>query len=230
MVRRFGVNPWTALPSLETSRDGPTYVSKSRRWIAALETTGDPANRRYVFWDADSGKPTPASAIADLQGLDVQKATASQLAASLSKGPWVKLPDNQNMLSGDTAAGRWWKLDEDFGEVISVQETQTGHPIARLVHDSRVRAIAISRQGSWIATVSDGKVFLWTWSHTGLIDLTCSAHRRQSDTGRMEGTQAGRTRPGTAPPDVPGFSVPVNTEALTRKRKLTAAARLFRES
>ena len=78
------------------------------------------------------------------------------------------------MLSGDTAAGRWWKLDEDFGAIISVQETQTGHPIARLVHDSRVRAVAISREGSWIATVSDGKVFLWTWSQTGLIELTCS--------------------------------------------------------
>ncbi len=122
-------------------------------------------------------KPTPANTIQDLNGLDVQKATPEELVAWLDDSKaWIELPDTQNKLSGDSDGGPWWKLDLDtaFGSEIEVQEKLTGHKVAGLVHDSGVDAVAISRQGNWIGTVSNRRVFLWTWSQAGLIDLTCT--------------------------------------------------------
>jgi len=177
VVRRFKVSSWTALPSLETASDGDIYVSLDRRWIAFMGATGDPATRRYVFLDASSGKPTPANTIPGLSDLDVQKASTKELVARLAKSDaWKKLPDTNNALSGDADGGDWWKINlkQRFGTVIKVLEKTTEHPIAGLGHDSRVHAIAISRHGNWIGTVTDQKVFLWTWSQTGLIELTCA--------------------------------------------------------
>ena len=177
VVRRFKVSSWAVLPSLETAPGQRIYVSKSRRWIAALEATGDPANRRYVFWDADSGKTTPANTIQDLSGLDVQKATNEELAAWLGKSvAWIRLPDTTNSLSGDFDAGPLWniKFSREFPSKIDVLDKVTELLVIRLVHDLRVHAIAISRQGNWIGTVSGRKVFLWPWSQTSLIKLTCA--------------------------------------------------------
>jgi len=51
----------------------------------------------------------------------------------------------------------------------------SGHRVAGLVHESKVHAISISRDGNWIATASDDRqVFLWPWNQKGLIDLTCT--------------------------------------------------------
>ena len=177
LVRRFKVSPWTVLPSLEASPDGAIYVSKSRLWIASLEPADDPATRRYVFRDASSGKLTPGNTIQDLSGLDVQKATPEELVDWLDDSDaWIELPDTQNRLSGDSDGGPWWKLDLDsaFGSEIEVLEKLTGHKVAGLVHDSDVDAVAISRGGNWIGTVSDRRVFVWAWSQPGLIELTCT--------------------------------------------------------
>jgi hypothetical protein len=114
--------------------------------------------------------------IAELGGFDAQKAASQDVAAWLANSEdWVVLPDLQNELSGDADGGEWWKFDVDswFGKDMELQEKVTGHTVARLEHDVDVDAVAISRRGNWIGTVSARKVFLWTWSQTGLIELTC---------------------------------------------------------
>jgi WD40 repeat protein len=177
LVRRVRARPWTPLGSFDTNPDATIYVSQNRQWLAVVDAkrAGDSASR---FFAADSGQPVPAAQIPRPLMADGRSVSRASWPDYLSASPeWVRMPDSANRLSGDGDGGAWWTLDlKTLDEpVVNLNETLTGHKVAELEHDSPVRAVAISRQGNWVATASDdGKLFLWPWNQEKLLQLTCS--------------------------------------------------------
>src|SRR5262249_7372203 len=104
--------------------------------------------------------------------------TPGEVAQALDDKVWVHLPDVQNQLSGEGDGGEWWTLDAsdiDNTADLPILERRTGHKVAVLAHDGTVHAVAISREGNWIATASgDHDILLWPWDQKTLIELACA--------------------------------------------------------
>jgi WD40 repeat protein len=174
-VKRYRLSPTrtsvTALPPivLKNEEDDIT-VSADREWLAVVDTDGaQPAHTS--FWNVTTGLLTAPETNALLR---------AAAPSDLKLPKWIKLrPANEASLSGDANGGDWWTVDLDIlnstSPILKITERVTGHLVAELEHPSDVNALAISRQGNWIAAVTraDKAVFLWPWSQDGLIALAC---------------------------------------------------------
>ena len=165
-VRRFQINPWTELPPVKSAADAEISLSEDRHWIRAV--TGVAGKNRQqtngTFWNVDSGEPVTGETIPKL---DLN---------------WIGLrpPEHYDITgaSGDMSGGAWTIDKNSFNTlVLNIHETENWRLVAGLKQTSRIKSVAISRRGTWIAvktvgTGNDDEVFIWPWTYR-LSDRAC---------------------------------------------------------